>query len=187
MFKVYLKLLKVSSIMLFVKKSRLLYNEMRKDWGIMSFLSTTNVSSEFLRDTILDRLSLNNDETSIERLRRLVNRSDEEQKTSVDNSVIKNLNDGKYEISLRQYTDLNNYNAAMISVFGNKSANNFRNYINNILNKNDEDKTFTAKDMINNLKEQGLSEKDALKLYSALHKYSLINSYKNYNFISAKI
>ena len=104
----------------------------------------------------------------------------------LDVNTLQELIDGKYDITLREYTNMNTYNSLMSSVYGKNSASPFQKYLNNILDK-DDDKLANAKTFVEKMKENGLSNQSAVKLYSALKSYSLISSFNNYSFVSAKI
>ena len=103
----------------------------------------------------------------------------------LDEDTITKLKNGEYEISLKEYTNLNAYNTMMNAMYGNRSANSFQNTL-NVLTNSAEDELATAKSFIDSMKQNGMSNKTALQTYSALKKYSLMSSFGNYNFIKAK-
>ena len=74
----------------------------------------------------------------------------------------------------------------MTIAYGNNSADPFQQYLNSFL-ESDEDKLANAKSFINKVTESGVSNSTARKLYSAMQSYSLISSFKNYNFVNAKV
>lgn len=104
----------------------------------------------------------------------------------LDKSTLQKLADGEYDISLKEYTNLTTYKAQMTALYGNSSANQFNSSINKILG-NQTDEITTLKDFMDKMSEQGLSNSDALKMYSALKKYSIVTNLNNYNFVNAKI
>ena len=103
----------------------------------------------------------------------------------LDEDTITKLKNGEYEISLKEYTNLNTYNTMMNAMYGNRSANSFQNTL-NVLTNSAEDELATAKSFIDSMKQNGMSNKTAVQTYSALKKYSLMSSYGNYNFIKTK-
>ena len=103
----------------------------------------------------------------------------------LNEDTITKLKNGEYEISLKEYTNLNTYNTMMNAMYGNRSANTFQNTL-NVLTNSAEDELATAKSFIDSMKQNGMSNKTAVQTYSALKKYSLMSSYGNYNFIKAK-
>ncbi|MBR6126256.1 hypothetical protein IKQ21_01075 [bacterium] len=104
----------------------------------------------------------------------------------LDTDTLSKLRNGDYGISLREYTNLNTYNNLMTVKYGDKSANSFQSLLNNYL-QTDDDKLANAKSFIDKMRENGVSNSSALKLYSALQSYSLVSSFKNYNFVNAKV
>ena len=104
----------------------------------------------------------------------------------LDKQTLTDLKNGKYEISLKEYTSFNTYSTMMEALYGNNSANSFQNSL-NILTDSAETKLANAKSFIDKMKENGMSNKSALKTYTALQKYSLVSSaFTNYNFVNAK-
>ncbi len=99
-------------------------------------------------------------------------------------SILKNDNN-EFGVSLKQYTDLSTYSTVMNTLYGNKSANKFQNTL-NMLTDSADDELATAKAFINKMKENGMSNQNAVKTYSALKKYSLMTSLNNYNFVNSK-
>ena len=100
-------------------------------------------------------------------------------------SILKNDNN-EFGVSLKQYTDLSTYSTVMNTLYGNKSANKFQNTL-NMLTDSADDELATAKAFINKMKENGMSNQNAVKTYSALKKYSLMTSLNNYNFVNSKV
>jgi uncharacterized membrane-anchored protein YjiN (DUF445 family) len=103
----------------------------------------------------------------------------------LDKDTLQNVINGDYNLTLKQYSDMNTYNTMMNSLYGNKSANKFQNVL-NILTDSSEDKLATAKDFIDKMKEKGMSNSTAVKTYSAIQKYSLLTNVGNFNFVNAK-
>ena len=104
----------------------------------------------------------------------------------LDESTLQKLKDGEYDITLKEYTNISTYRAKMNALYGNNSADSFQQNINRFLN-NDNDKLSNAKSFIEKMKENGISNTSAVKLYSAIRSYSLISDIKNYSYVSAKI
>ena len=104
----------------------------------------------------------------------------------LDSDTITKLRNGEYEISLKEYTNMNTYNTMMTALYGNNSANKFQNTL-NILTNSAEDQLATAKSFVEQMKENGMSNETAIKTYSALQKYSLLSSFGNYNFIKTSV
>lgn len=117
-----------------------------------------------------------------------INKQLKEFPTVLDKKTLENFQNGEYDITLREYTDMNTYRTTMTALYGNSSANKFNSAINNYLGiKNDE--PATAKDFMEKLQEKGVSKESALKLYTALKSYTSMSSMlgKNNSFLSAKI
>ena len=104
----------------------------------------------------------------------------------LDENTLTKLKNGEYEISLKEYTDMNTYNTEMTALYGNRSANNFQNIL-NIATKSKEDSLANAKSFVDKMKQSGMSNSTAVRMYSALQKYSLMSSFGNYNFVKAKV
>ena len=104
----------------------------------------------------------------------------------LDESTLTKLRNGGYEISLKEYTDMNTYNVKMAALYGNSSANKFQNIL-NIAVDSAEDSLANAKAFVDKMRQNGMSNSTALKTYSALQKYSLMTSFGNYNFVKAKV
>ncbi len=145
----------------------------------------SSVSSKILEDILNQSSSKNKDIIASERLQN-INEQMANLPTVLDSTTLQKLKNGEYEISLKEYSDLNTYRLVMDSKYGNKSADKFQNYINNIFEK-DEEKIAGAKKFIEKMRESGMSDSKAAKLYSALKTYSLVSSFRKYNFVNAKI
>ena len=104
----------------------------------------------------------------------------------LDEQMLTDLKDGKYDISLKEYTSLNTYNTMMEALYGDNSANAFQNQI-GILTNSSETNLANAKSFIEKMKANGMSNRSAVRTYAALQKYSLMSSaFNNYNFVNAK-
>lgn len=136
---------------------------------------------ETIRSAIADSLinNLRTKETATEKLER-ISKHLESLPNIANKTTLQDLIDGKYKVSLKEYTNLNSYRNVMNSLYGNKSSNSFKNTINKILGKEDEDdKLANAKDFVEKMKENGYSNSSAVKLYNAIKSYSLISSLQN--------
>ena len=104
----------------------------------------------------------------------------------LDKDTLTKLKNGDYEVSLKEYTNMNTYNTMMSALYGNRSANTFQNTL-NLITKSPEDELATAKTFVQTMKDNGMSTKTAVKTFAALQKYSLMSSFGNYNFVKAKV
>ena len=104
----------------------------------------------------------------------------------LDKDTLTKLKNGEYEVSLKEYTNMNTYNTMMTALYGNNSANSFQNTL-GLLTNSAEDNLATAKAFVENMKANGMSNQAAVKTYAALQKYSLMSSFGNYNYVSAKV
>lgn len=106
----------------------------------------------------------------------------------LDKETLENFQKGEYDITLKEYTDMNTYRTTMTALYGNSSANKFNSAINNYLGIKS-DKTATAKEFIEKLEDKGVSKDSALKLYTALKSYTSMATMlgKTNSFVSAKI
>jgi len=104
----------------------------------------------------------------------------------LDKDTLTKLKNGEYEVSLKEYTNMNTYNTMMTALYGNNSANSFQNTL-GLLTNSAEDNLATAKTFVENMKANGMSNQAAVKTYAALQKYSLMSSFGNYNYVSAKV
>ena len=100
----------------------------------------------------------------------------------LDKKTLENFKNGEYDISLKEYTDMNTYRTTMTALYGNSSANKFNSSINNYLGI-ESNKTTTAKEFIEKLEDKGVAKETALKLYTSM---SLMLG-KTSSFVSAKI
>jgi len=142
---------------------------------------------ENVRNIILSELNLTKkSETASERIER-IQKQMENLPSVIDKNGLTKLKDREFDITLKEYTDLNSYRIKMNALYGNSSDNQFQTYLNNTLNNNSDDTITKAKDFIDKMKDNGMSDIQALKLYSALKSYSVITGFKNYNFVNAKI
>lgn len=150
----------------------------------MSEIETINSA---ITESLISRLKTQSSETATEKLQR-IQRQIKNIPSVLDYDTLSKLRNGEYEISLKEYTSMNNYNTTMSALYGDKSANPFQQYIDKILNtnSNNDSSISNAKTFVDKMRENGLSNSSAVKLYSALKSYSLISSFKNYNFVNAK-
>ena len=147
----------------------------------MSDIQISDLSSILNESLLLSNIGLYNTTDKIQELR-----SDLKNLPAVlDKSTLDDFVDGKYDISLKQYTDMNTYNTVMNALYGNNSASKFQNTL-NILTNSSEDSLANAKTFIDKMKENGMSNNTAVRTYSALQKYSLMSSLGNYSFVKAK-
>ena len=141
---------------------------------------------ETVRNSLLNELTLRtNSETASQRFERIQTQMDK-LPSILNKDILTKLKNGDYEISLKEYSDFNSYRTKLDALFGNNSANKFQNYLNKTVGQSD-DFTANAKDFIEKMQNNGMTNKQSLKLYSALKSYSLVSNFKNYSFISAKI
>ena len=156
----------------------------------MSTVNTVSSSSlaELLKESVTEKLQslAENNESFADKLAKLSNRSLLELPSIVDINTLKDLKEGMFDISLRQYTNLHTYNLMMSNLYDNTSANVFQKSLNNLLGTEEND-IATAKTFVDTMRERGLSNQSAITLYSALKSYSLTSSIGNYNFVDAKI
>jgi len=104
----------------------------------------------------------------------------------LDKDSLTDIIDGKYDITLKEYTSLNTYNTMMEALYGNSSANKFQNTL-NLLTNSPESNLAKAKSFVEKMKENGMSNNSAVRTYAALQKYSIMSSaFDNYNFVNAK-
>ena len=108
----------------------------------------------------------------------------------LDKQTLQDLRDGRYDITLEEYTDLNTYRTVMNALYGNYSSNRLPSMLNSLLgNGINNNNSVSAKDFISIMKERGLTSSSAIGLYTALRTYSITSSLigKNNSFVSAKI
>lgn len=107
----------------------------------------------------------------------------------LDKDTLKKLIDGEYDVSLKEYTDLNSYRTVMSALYGNSSANKAQSYMKNILGKEFDLEKISAKTFMDKMQEKGFSVKDSVGLYNAIQKYSVTTSIlgKENSYVSAKI
>ena len=141
-----------------------------------------------IADAIINQSTKN--ESATEKLKKITNKLDG-LPAIADKNTLQELIDGKYKVSLKEYTNLNSYRNVMNSLYGNKSANSFNQTINKILGKEEDDDSLdNAKNFVEKMKENGFSNSSAIKLYTALKSYSLISAMQSNNktsFVSAKV
>lgn len=141
-----------------------------------------------IADAIINQSTKN--ESATEKLKKITEKLDG-LPAIANKNTLQDLIDGKYNVSLKEYTNLNSYRNVMNSLYGNKSANSFNQTINKILGKEDDDDNLdNAKNFVEKMKENGFSNSSAIKLYTALKSYSLISAMQSNNktsFVSAKV
>lgn len=105
----------------------------------------------------------------------------------LDKETLEKFQNGEYEITLEEYTDMNTYRTTMKALYGDSSSNNFNLALGGYLGMSGD--KISAKDFIQGLEEKGVSKGSALKLYSALRTYTSLSTIwdKKNSFISAKI
>ena len=136
-------------------------------------VSISNISSNYLA-SVSDRLEeINNQLKDLPKV--------------LDLQTLEKLQDGEYDITLEEYTDMNSYRTTMTAFYGSSSANKFNSALGGFLGYNN--KQVNAKEFIQELQDRGVSSESALKIYSALKSYSTLNSLfgKQNSFVSAKI
>ena len=93
--------------------------------------------------------------------------------------------DNEFGITLKEYTNFSTYNTMMNTLYGNNSANKFQNTL-NILTNSATNELATAKTFVEKMKENGMTNSNAVKTYSALKQYSMLSSsFGNYSFVKA--
>ncbi len=106
----------------------------------------------------------------------------------LDKTTLQQLVDGAFDISLEEYTDLSTYKTTMSALYGNRSASTLPDMLNTLLGNEKHASSPSAKDFIDKMRERGISNGSALKLYTALKTYSINSSLiTNNSFVSAKI
>ena len=149
-------------------------------------MSDISSVSSMILENILNQSRSSKTAVSAEEKLQNIKAQMEKMPSVLDSSTLQKLRNGEYDISLKEYTNLNSYKNAMKALYGDNSANPFQNYVNKILEE-DDDKIANAKKFIDKMKENGMSSSKATKLYSALKTYSIISSFRKYNFVDAKI
>ena len=142
----------------------------------------SDVSSIIQNSLLLTSYGINSDNNKLQTIQEQLKGI-----TSVlDKDTLTKLANGEYEVTLKEYTNMNTYNTMMNALYGNTSANTFQNTLNTLTNSA-EDKLATAKAFVSSMKANGMSNQSAVKTYVALQKYSLMSSFGNYNFVNAKV
>ena len=137
----------------------------------------------FLQDSLLLRTSDNNIwENQLETIRKKL----DDVPSVLDKDTLTRLNNGEYNLSLREYTKMTTYNTMMSALYGNNSANKFQNTL-NILTNSAENELANAKTFVSLMQGNGMSAKTAVQTFAALQKYSLMSSYGNYNYVNASV
>lgn len=148
---------------------------------------SSSILADFLRESLTGNLqNLTNEKSPFEKWLEKFKEEGQSFSSVVDKDTLLDLADGKYDISLEQYTDMHTYNLMMSNLYGNSSANVFQSSLSNMLGMQ-ENSLATAKTFVDIMRERGLNNSSALKLYTALKSYSAMSSLSNFNFIDAKI
>lgn len=148
-------------------------------------MSNIETANSALADSMIVSISSKIRESNNENLERLKKQM-QSMPSVLSYDTLSKLKDGEYNISLKEYTTMSTYNTMMNSMYGNNSASPFQKYLNTFL-KSDEDRLADAKAFVDKMRENGLSNSSATKMYSALKTYSLVSSFKNYNFVNANV
>ena len=142
----------------------------------------SDISSIIQNSLLLTSYGINNDNNKLQTIQEQLKGI-----TSVlDKDTLTKLTNGEYEVTLKEYTNINTNNTMMNALYGNTSANTFQNTLNTLTNSA-EDNLATAKAFVSSMKANGMSNQSAVKTYVALQKYSLMSSFGNYNFVNAKV
>ena len=105
----------------------------------------------------------------------------------LDKETLNNLVEGEYDITLKEYTDLNTYRNTMGALYGANSANPLYSRLNTLMGNNN-NTAVSAKTFIENMRERGLSDEGALNLYTAMRTYSVTNTLLgNNSFVNARV
>lgn len=105
----------------------------------------------------------------------------------LDEETLNNLVEGEYDITLKEYTDLNTYRNTMGALYGANSANPLYSRLNTLMGNNN-NTAVSAKTFIENMRERGLSDEGALNLYTAMRTYSVTNTLLgNNSFVNARV
>ena len=135
----------------------------------IGFISNNNISSMdlFYSDSIEQKLDRINGELK-------------DLPSVLEPSILQKLKDGEFEVTLKEYNDLNSYRTTMSALYGNSSASKLPTMLNNLL-IDKEEHISSAKDFIEKMQERGLAKGSAIKLYTAMKSYSIMNTYLNFN------
>ena len=79
-------------------------------------------------------------------------------------------------MTVKQFTNLNSYLTVMNSLYGNSSASKFKQALNNVLNAGKNSQIANAQTFIQKMRDNGLSNSTATKMYKALNSYSLVSN-----------
>lgn len=142
----------------------------------------SDISSIIQNSLLLTSYGINNDNSKLQAIQEQLKGIN----SVLDKDQLTKLTNGEYEVTLKEYTNINTYNTMMNALYGNSSANMFQNTLNTLTNSA-EDNLATAKAFVSNMKANGMSNQSAVKTYVALQKYSLMSSFGNYNFVNAKV
>lgn len=106
----------------------------------------------------------------------------------LDTQTLEKLQNGEYDITLEEYSNMNTYRMMMSALYGNSSANGLSSAMNRYLGYSN-NRNISARDFIQGLEERGVSRDSALKLYTALRSYTSMSTMlgQRNSFVSAKI
>ena len=156
-----------------------MYNQYKR---VRNMTEVSNISSILQESLLLGAVSKNGQSDKLLKVQDQIKNLP----SVLDKDTLTKLKNGDYEVSLKEYTNMNTYNTMMSALYGNRSANAFQNTLNLITNS-PEDELATAKTFVQTMKDNGMSTKSAVKTFAALQKYSLMSSFGNYNFVKAKV
>ena len=148
---------------------------------------SSSILEELLRQSVTQKLqNLTNNNSPFETWLDTLMDKDDPLSSIVDKDTLQGLIDGEYNISLEGYTDMHTYNLMMSNLYGNNSLSIFQSSINNLLGNND-NTIASAKTFVDTMRERGLSNASALKLYTAIKSYSAMSGLSNFSYVDAKI
>ena len=156
-----------------------MYNQ---DEKVRNMSEVSDISSIIQESLLLGSVSKNGQSDKLQKVQDQIKNLP----SVLDKDTLTKLKNGDYEVSLKEYTNMNTYNTMMSALYGNRSANTFQNTL-NLITKSPEDELATAKTFVQTMKDNGMSTKTAVKTFAALQKYSLMSSFGNYNFVKAKV
>ena len=148
---------------------------------------SSSVLADLLKEFLTDNLqNLTNKKTLFDNWLEKYNNQETSSTAIIDEDTLLDLANGKYDISLRDYTNMYTYNLTMSNLYGDSSADTFQQSLNNLLGTQENALT-TAKTFVDTMRERGLDNGSALRLYTAIKSYSAMSSLSNFNFVDAKI
>ena len=96
-----------------------------------------------------------------------INKQLKELPSVLNPDTLEKLQNGEYEVTLKEYTDMNTYRTMMTALYGNSSANRFNSALGRFLGL-ENNRRVSAKEFMNALENKGVSQGSALKLYTAM-------------------